>query len=139
GRYVTSRKLIARDTGRRYEYEIDYAYVATGTFNTSYDLVLGEAKGFRELTDEVMRKMAGLADRFPRKPYLAFSTLKDRYSDAEKAHLRSLAGRGYKVIALTREELDPYALFDRFEQAPHKYAVGLEKLSRNTLHLNVRE
>ena len=139
GRYVTSRKLIARDTGRRYEYEIDYAYVATGTFNTSYDLVLGEAKGFRELTDEVMRKMAGLADRFPRKPYLAFSTLKDRYSDAEKAHLRSLAGRGYKVIALTREELDPYALFNRFEQAPHKYAVGLEKLSRNTLHLNVRE
>jgi hypothetical protein len=81
--------------------------------------------------------MAELADRFPRKPYLAFSTLKDCYSDADKARLRDLAGRGYRVIALTREELDPYNLYDRFDQAPHKYAVGLNQLSKNTLHLNI--
>lgn len=135
GRYVTSRNLVAGDTGRRYE--IDYAYVVMGTFDASYDLVLGQATRFGDFSDDDMQKMAELADRFPRKPYVAFSTLKDRYSDADKGRLRSLAERGYRVIALTREELDPYDLFDRFEQAPHKYAMGLKELSENTLHLNV--
>ena len=137
GRYVTSRNLLARDTGHRYE--IDYAYVVMGTFGTSYDLVLGQATRFGDFTDDDMQKMAELADRFPRKPYLAFSTLKERYSDADTVRLRDLAGRGYRAIALTREELDHYDLFDRFDQAPHKYAVGLKELSENTLHLNVRE
>lgn len=137
GRYVTSRNLVARDTGRHYE--IDYVYVVMDTFDTSYELVLGQATRFGDFTDDDMQKMAELADRFPRKPYLAFSTLKDHYSDADKARLRSLAERGYQVIAFTREELDPYDLFDRFDQAPHKYEVGLKDLSENTLHLNVRE
>lgn len=137
GRYVTSRNLLATDTKRRYE--IDYAYIIMGTFGTSYELVLGEAKGFGDLTDGDIQKMADLADRFPRKPYLAFSTLKDCYSDEDKARLRALAERGYHVIALTREELDPYDLFERFEHAPHKYAISLKDLSQNTLHLNVGE
>ncbi len=137
GRYVTSRNLVVGDTGRRYE--IDYAYVVTGTFDTSYELVLGQATRFGDFTDDDMQGMAELANRFPQKPYLAFSTLKDRYSDSDKARLRSLAERGYRVIALTREELDPYDLFDRFDQAPHKYAVGLKELSENTLHLNVAQ
>jgi hypothetical protein len=135
GRYVTSRNLVARDTGRRYE--IDYAYVLMGTFDSSYDLVLGQATRFGDFTDDDMQKMSELADRFPRKPYLAFSTLKDRYSDADKERLRNLAAKGYRVIAFTREELDPYDLFDRFERAPHKHAVTLKELSANTLHLNV--
>jgi hypothetical protein len=135
GRYVTSRNLFARDTGRRYE--IDYAYVVMGTFDTSYELVIGQATRFGDFTDEDMQKMAELADRFPRKPYLAFSMLKDQYSDSDKIRLHSLAERGYPIIALTREELDPYDLFDRFDKAPHKYGVGLKELSQNTLHLNV--
>lgn len=135
GRYVTSQNLVARDTGRRYE--IDYAYVVMGTFDTSYDLVLGQATRFGDFKDDDMQKMAELADRFQRKPYLAFSTLKDRYSDADRARFRDLTGRGYRVIALTREELDPYGLHDRFAQVPHRYAVGLKRLSENTLHLNV--
>jgi len=135
GRYVTSRNIVARDTGRRYE--IDYAYVVMGILDTSYDLVLGQATRFGDFTDDDMQKMSELTDRFPRKPYLAFSTLRERYSEADRARLRSLAERGYRVIALTREELDPYGLYDRFDQAPHKYAVGLKELSENTLHLNV--
>jgi hypothetical protein len=135
GRYVTSQNLVADDTRRRYE--IDYAYVFTETFDTSYQLVLGQAKNFWDFTEDEMHTMAKLADRFSRKPYLAFSTLKDHFSDSEKARLRELAGRGYSVIALTREELDPYDLFDRFDRAPHKYAVSLKELSENTLSLNV--
>ena len=85
-----------------------------GLSTRSYDLILGQATRFGDFTDDDMKKMAELAGRFSRKPYLAFSTLKDRYSDADKARLRDLARLGYRVIALTREELDPYNLFDRF-------------------------
>jgi hypothetical protein len=135
GRFVTSRNVLVRETRNRHE--IDYAYVVTDDFKTSYEIVLGQATRFSDFTDIDMQTMADLADRFPRKPYLAFSTLKDRYSDADRARLRDLAGRGHRVIALTREELDPYDLFKRFELAPAKYAISLAELSENTLHLNV--
>jgi hypothetical protein len=108
-----------------------------GTFETSYELVLGQATRFGDFTDKDMETMSDLATRFARPPYLAFSTLKDKFSDADQARLRELSGRGHRVIALTREELDPYDLFRRFELAPHRYATTLEELSENTLHLNV--
>jgi hypothetical protein len=135
GRYVTSRNLVARDTGRRYE--LDYAYVMVGDVRPSYELVLGQATRFGDFTNDDMQRMLELSERFPKKPYLAFSTLKDRYSDAERARLRQLAERAH-VIALTREELDPYDLFDRFDHAPHKYAINLRELAENTLQLNIR-
>jgi len=141
GRYMTSQNLIARDTGRCYE--IDYAYLVTDMFDASYDLVLGEAKGFIDLSDDAIQKMIELSDRFSgsfsRKPYLAFSTLKDRFSDPERERLRDLVSRGYKVIALTREELDPYSLHKRFKELSRPYAVSLEDISRNTIALNVEE
>jgi len=135
GRYVTSQKLVAESTGE--EYEIDYAYVMLGTFNTSYDLVMGEATRFSEFTDQEVTKMAEIADRFRRKPYIAFSTLKDTYSDAEKSRIQNLVDRGYKVIALTREELDPYDLHERFRGLARPYVTRLEDLSANTIELNV--
>lgn len=135
GRFMTSQNVHTRDTGLRCE--IDYAYLMVDAFSTAYDLVLGQANRFGDFTDEDMQNMADLADRFSRKPYLAFSTLKESFSDADKTRLRGLAERGYPVIAFTREELDRYDLFDRFDRAPHKYAVGLKEMSENTLHLNV--
>lgn len=44
---------------------------------------------------------------------------------------------GYKVIALTREELDPYNLYGRFEHARHRHAVNLAQLSENTVEINL--
>ena len=52
--------------------------------------------------------------------------------------LKQLADDGHKVIALTREELDPYDLHKRLENAPHKYAISMRDLSENTIHLNLR-
>jgi hypothetical protein len=135
GRYVTSQNLVAKDSGRRYE--IDYAFMVTGTFDTSYDLVLGQAARFGDFTDDEVRTTAEIADRFTQKPYLAFSTLKDRYSDAERERLRDLVSRDYKVIALTREELDPYFLFDRFKDTRRKHAASLEDLAIGTIQLNM--
>jgi hypothetical protein len=135
GRFVSSRNILVRSTGARHE--IDYAYVVTGSFDTSYELVLGQATRFSDFTDKDMETMADLAARFPRPPYLAFSTLKGKFSDADQARLKELGRGGHRVIALTREELDPYDLFGRFERAPHRYATTLAEFSENTLHLNV--
>ena len=82
--------------------------------------------------------MAEIADRFRCKPYIAFSTLKGTYSDAERSHIRHLMNRGYRVIALTREELDPYDLHKRFRGLGRPYAVRLGDLSANTLEINIR-
>jgi hypothetical protein len=102
GRYVTSRNLHSSSTGNRYE--IDYAYIAMGgTFDASYQLVLGQATRFSDFTDDDMRRMAEIAEHFAKKPYMAFSTLKDRYSEEDQRRLRNLSNQGYRVIALTRE------------------------------------
>lgn len=135
GRYLTSQNVVASDTKKRYE--IDYAYLVMSRFETSYDLVLGQATRFSDFTDDDMQKMSELADRFLQKPYLAFSTLRDRYSDADKARLQGLRAKGYRVIAFTREELDPYYLFARYALAPDTYSVGLDELSKKTIHLNI--
>lgn len=135
GRYVTSQNLIAEDTGKKYE--IDYAYVMMGMVNASYELVLGEAKSFGEFTEDEVEKIAEIADRFRHKPYIAFSTLKDSFSDVERSRIRDLVGRDYRVIALTREELDPYDLHERFRALGRPYAESLEDLSLNTIELNV--
>jgi hypothetical protein len=134
-RYITSRNLVVRDTGR--QCEIDYACIALHPFNSSYELVIGQATRFSDFKDEDMRNMTEVADRFSKNPFLGFSTLKDRFSDADKARFRDLHDRGYRVIALTREELDPYDLFDRFRNAPEPYANTFEDLAKNTYQLNV--
>jgi len=137
GRYLTSQNFIASDTGKRCE--IDYAYIVMGSTDTSYDIVLGQATRFSDFSDGDMKNMVEIAERFPKKPFLAFSTLKEQFSNTDKERLRGLAGQGYRVIAFTREELDPYDLFERFDHAPHKYVIGLKELSENTIHLNVKQ
>lgn len=136
GRFVTSRNLQSSNTGNRYE--IDYAYIAMGgTFDTSYEFVLGQATRFSDFTDDDMRRMAEIAEHFSKKPYIAFSTLKDRYSEEDQRRLRNLSNQGYRVIALTREELDPYDLYRRFRPFSYRPASRLQELSDNTLRLNV--
>lgn len=135
GRYITSRNLVVRDTGR--QCEIDYACLGLHLFDSSYEFVIGQATRFGDFKDEDMRNMAEVADRFATKPYLAFSTLRDRYSDADKARFRELHDRGYRVITLTREELDPYDLHNRFRNAPYPHVINLDEFAKNTYQLNV--
>jgi hypothetical protein len=135
GRYLTSTEITRRSD--RTGFEIDYAYLSMSRpWSTDYELVLGEAKGFEDLDENDVRKMREVCDGFRQRPWLAFSTLKDTFSEAERQLLRLLAEDGYQVIALTRDDLDPYDLYDRFDKAPHKHAVTLRELSVNTLALN---
>jgi hypothetical protein len=133
GRYQCSAKLRDKD-GR--EYELDYAYIHIAGFSTEYDLVLGQSKNFIEFNAEEIDKMGRLAEKFDKRPYLCFSTMKESFSPQEKVEINKLVTAGYKVIALTRHELDPYFL--HFEDAPRKYAVSFSDLSLNTIHLNLK-
>lgn len=135
GRYQTSIEL--RDPSARWACEVDYAYLLVGRFTTSYDLVLGQAATSGDFTDADIANMATLSDRFDKRPWLAFSTLRETFSERDKRLLNGLLERDYRVIALTRLELDPYDLYDRFSAAPHQYAVTLRHLSDNTHHLNL--
>jgi hypothetical protein len=119
-----------------FEREIDYVYLISDS-NNSHALVLGEAKNFDILEKKDFKRMLEVAKRFPIKPSLSFSTLRDTFTGKEKAEMNSLVKKGYQVIALTRQELDPYDLFDRFDKLRNKYAVELEDFAENTRILNL--
>jgi hypothetical protein len=135
GRYQCSVKLRDKD-GR--EYELDYAYIHVAGFSAEYDLVFGQAKNFTEFNAEETNKMSGLSEKFGKRPYLCFSTMKESFSDREKIEINKLVTSGHRVIALTRHELDPYSLHARFENAPRKHAVSFADLSLNTIQLNLK-
>jgi hypothetical protein len=121
-----------------HEYELDYAYIHVAGLSAEYDLVFGQAKNFIEFKAEEINKMGRLSEKFDKRPYLCFSTLKESFSDQEKTEINKLVTARHKGIALTRHELDPYFLHVRFEKAPRHYAVSFADLSLNTTHLNLK-
>lgn len=118
--------------------EPDYCFLDVNDFSTKYDLVLGEAKGFMDYEADKIGRLTQIADKFDKKPYLAFATLKDQFNDQEKTLLRGLIDAGYRVIPLTRLELDPYYLWKRFEGAPQKHVVSFDDLSQSSIYMNLR-
>ncbi len=135
GRYLPSVNVRSRDSG--WDAEVDYAYLQVGRWAGNYELALGQSTGFLEFTKEEVEKAVRVADAFEKRPHLVFATLRDAFGEGEKALLRKLVDNNYSIIALTRLELDPYDLHERFKDAPTKYAVTLEGLSRNTIALNL--
>jgi len=119
-----------------FEREIDYIYLISESHN-SHALVLGETKNFDLLKKKDFKRMLEVAKRFPIRPSLSFSTLNDSFTNTEKAEMNNLVKIGFQVIALTRQELDPYDLFDRFDKLRNKYAVELEDFAENTRILNL--
>ncbi|MCM2313913.1 MAG: hypothetical protein NDJ92_02010 [Thermoanaerobaculia bacterium] len=135
GRYCTG--LNFTKPGGIVELEIDYAYLQMDWFSSAYELVLGEAKNFSDYDEPAVTKLKTLADKFERKPYLAVATLKDSFGGAEKALLREAVSKGYRVIPLTRLELDPYYLHERFAGTRHKYATRFCDLAEACVAVNL--
>jgi hypothetical protein len=122
--------------------ELDFTFLEVNPFYTEdYKLVLGEAWGRYDYTQDDINKMRRIADRFDsdfrRYLFLCFATIKDSFSSGEKKLLSGLIADGYKVIALTRLELEPYDLYKRFENLP-PIVTGLEALAGNTQHINLQ-
>jgi hypothetical protein len=108
-----------------------------------YKLVLGEARGANDYGECDVRTIREVADRFgkdfvAKHVCLCFSTLKDAFLESEKQVLRGLVKEGYEVIPLTRLDLDPYDLHERFKGLPNQYFQTLEQFAANTRQLNLQ-
>jgi hypothetical protein len=79
-----------------------------------------------------------IADAFDKKAFLAFATLKDHFEADETVLLRELIDAGYRVIPMTRLELDPYYLWKRFDKAPQKQVVRFDDLSQSCIYMNLQ-
>ncbi len=131
-KYVTSQIVKGALDG-----EIDFITVLTNHFQMGTVLVLGEARNFVDFTRKDVSKLISIGSKFTPKPYLCFATLKDKFSDNEKGELKWVIKRGFGLIPLTRLELDPYDLYDRFGSLKDKYAVTIEDFFHNLCSLNL--
>jgi hypothetical protein len=107
-----------------------------------FKIIIGEARSKNDYEEADIAKVRRIVDRFGREfvkshVVLCFSTLKDTFSDSEKTLLRGLVDEGYEVVPLTRLELDPYDLFNRFAGLPNQYFQTLQQLGANTRKLNL--
>ena len=133
--YSSSLKLNGQSSGR--PPEVDYGILRVSDHDATYDLVIGEVARFADFTEHEIEKAAQIANRFSVRPYLAFTTLKDRFSNEEKVRLRDLLQRNQRVIALTREDIDRVESLSRRDGAPHAYVTGLKDLMENMAALNL--
>lgn len=131
-KYITSQDIKGGKVG-----EIDFVVSFTNHFQMGSILVLGEARNFVDFTRKDVSKLINIGSKFTPKPYLCFATLKDKFTDKEKTEMRRVIEHGFGLIPLTRLDLDPYDLFDRFDSLKNKYAVTIEDLSANLCLINL--
>lgn len=137
GKYVTSH-LIESDDGKL-NAEVDYIFYTVGHFAKDMEMVIGEARNYSDFSKRDIEKTISVAKRLANKPYIAFTTLKDEFSNKEKKLLKSVIEAGFYIIPFSRMDIDPYDLYDRFRSKGIKdiYAVTLDDLSFNLSEVNL--
>lgn len=138
--FVTSFE-IADKSSDNFDKELDYFFFKVDNFSKTIEVVIGEARNYVEYKPKEVTKTIKIAQSFKNKPYIAFTTLKDKFSDKEINLLKNVMKQGYYILPFTRLDLDPYDLYDRFNPLKNKYAVTLEDFSVNlcALNLNMQE
>lgn len=109
-----------------------------GFYDDLVGIAIGECKGRGEITEEDVRKLAQVADAFPKdriQAYILFSkTVSFTVEEIARCRAAQPAGRR-RVILLSDRELEPYFVYERaaeeFEIDPT--AISLEDLA-NTTH-----
>ncbi len=122
--------------------ETDFVVITTGYSHHQRHLpqvVVGECKAVGgEITPDDADHLAKIADALPRRRVSAFVVFAKtgRFSDAEiDACARAQARWHERVILLSKDELEPYDIFDRHPGADRMMkAQGLEGLAQFTTH-----
>lgn len=135
-KFVTSKEVIGIADA-----EIDFIGIYNDHFQMGTVLILGEARNYVDFSSKNVSKLMEIGARFEKKPYLCFVTLKDKFSDQEIEQLKRVLRKGFGLIPLTRLDLDPYDMYDRFSSLRDQYAVTIEDFSNNlcSLNLNLNE
>lgn len=138
--FVTSFE-IGDKSSDNFDKELDFFFFKVDNFTKTIEVVLGEARNYVEYKPKEVIKTLKIARSFKNKPYISFTTLKDKFSDKEIKLLKNVMKNGYYILPFTRFDLDPYDLYDRFNSLKNKYAVTLEDFSVNlcALNLNMQE
>lgn len=131
-KYLTSQNIKGIKDG-----EIDFIALFTNHFQIDSALVLGEARNFVDFSSKDVSKLINIGSKFEQKPYLCFATLKDKFSNKEIKQLKRVIKNGFGLIPLTRLDLDPYDLYDRFGSLKNKYAVTIEDFAHNLCSVNL--
>lgn len=131
-KYVTSQNIKGVKDA-----EVDFIATMLGHFQMGDVLILGEARNYVDFTRKDISKLIEIGSKFPTKPYLCFATLKDKFSDKEKEELKRVIKHKFGLIPLTRLDLDPYDLYNRFNSLKEKYAVTIKDFSFNLCSLNL--
>jgi len=131
-KYVTSQNIKGEKDA-----EVDFIATMVNHFQVGDVLILGEARNYVDFTRKDISKLMKIGSKFFTKPYLCFATLKDKFSDNEKKELKRVIKNKFRLIPLTRLDLDPYDLHDRFNSLKNKYAVTIEEFSFNLCYLNL--
>lgn len=134
--FVTSFE-ISDKSSENFDKELDYFFFKVDSYSQNIEVVLGEARNYVDYKPKEIKKVLLLAKKFKNKPFLAFTTLKDKFSDEEIELFKGIMKQGYYVLPFTRLDLDPYDLYDRFDSLKNKYAVTLEDFSINLCSLNL--
>jgi hypothetical protein len=85
-------------------HEMDFGIISSPFMGDQVDLIFGEVKSSEELSEEERRKATLLATKTG--AYLCFCTLRDDFSDADKAFFRQLVESKAKIILLAKEFLE---------------------------------
>lgn len=116
--------------------ELDYMLLIQDRISGKTEIVLGEARGGVSYKANEVRKAVKLKESFP-SAFLCFSTMKDNFDQSESKIFSDLKSKISNLILLTRKDLEPYHMFDRFSQLPEKYPVTLTTFANNTQLVNL--
>lgn len=116
--------------------EIDFVLL-TKTYDSKVQIVIGECKTHKEITDQDVANLIKVADAFPRERFdvfVLFSKL-NGFSEEEVKRCKKAQDQYRKrVIMLTDRELEPYFIYERTKEEfiIDEHAHTLDDLATNT-------
>ncbi|MBI2066818.1 MAG: hypothetical protein HYT77_02230 [Deltaproteobacteria bacterium] len=119
--------------------ETDFVLL-TRAHGPKVQIVIGECKTRKEITEQDVANLAKVADAFPRERFdvfILFSKL-DGFSEEEIERCKKAQDQYRKrVIMLTDRELEPYFIYERTEKefTIDRHAISLDDLAKNTVDI----
>jgi hypothetical protein len=134
--YITSINLIKKDNPQE-KYECDFVWIINNEEWDNCELILWEVKNYSCLTKKDFEKLLKVANSLAKKPMICLSIFRDEYSDDEKKNIKRFIKKWFLVLPFTRQELDPFDLYERFKDLRHPYTHSFIELSENLIRLNI--
>ena len=134
---LTTAMKLKSNNARAINCETDFVAVVQRPIDGKIDIVIGECKTRKEITDDDVNNLQAVADAFPSERFnvfVIFSKL-STFSPDELERVRRLNDQYHRrVILFTARELEPYHLYERTakEFKIDRHAVSFEDMANIT-------